>query len=81
MKAHHDAALAQTKYDEANAHLYDTLNHIAYECAAAEPHPMEVHHDDDATTKANGDLPHLGATLLQHEAMALLNLHAKAIMV
>jgi hypothetical protein len=77
--AEHEATTARADRDAADARLRAALDHAARECAAADLPPPSVHHDDDddASFATAADEPIYDA-IAQHEATALLNLHAQA---
>ena len=84
--AEREAAVAQQERDAADARLQVALDRAAQEHAAAAPPLENDAAPDDAEdaedfASADGGDPHLRAVLLQHEAAALLNLHAQAVAV
>jgi hypothetical protein len=84
-EAERAAAAAQQERDAADARLQAALDRAAKERAAAAPPledgaPTSDAEDAEDFASADGD-PHLRAALLQHEAAALINLHAQAVAV
>jgi len=86
--AEREAASAQQERDAANARLQAALDRAAKERAAAAsplddgaPSDAEDAEDAEDLNSADGGDPLLRAALLQHEAAALINLHARAVAV
>ncbi|XP_066343972.1 uncharacterized protein [Miscanthus floridulus] len=83
--AEREAAVAQQERDVADA-LQAALDRVAQEHAVAAPPlednaaPGDAEDAEDFASADSGD-PHLRVVLLQHEAAALLNLHAQAVAV